>query len=143
MARFTSLLLSAALCSALATAAPTKDKDKEDSTPGPLSAQIEKVKNLKFKHELKALEKAAIILEGVNDEKSARMASNKIQALFRTLPPLLDGTAAELELLAQAQNIVSRQMWARINEPYFESAKLQELWTLMTDQFSRPSAAPR
>lgn len=135
-------LLSALLCSALASAATTESNDAEEFTGKSIySAQIEGCKNMKFKQELRALEKAAGILDTVSDERTAKSACQRIRLLFRTLPPLIDGSNQELELLAKVQNLVNRKMWARINEPYFEASELQQVWTLMTDPFSRPSAS--
>lgn len=136
------LILGSLLCALSADAAP-KSGDKAEKPTTELTAKIEALKSSPFKKELQALDKATLILTDVTDEKSAKAAYQKIQLLFRSLPPLLGGSAQELELLAQAQNMVSEQMWKRMNEPYFKTGKLQEIWTLLTDQFSRRSAEPR
>lgn len=136
--RITPLLICTALLALPALGATGKDKDKEAKPESPLAQQIEKVKSSNFKKELKALDEAANILDGVTDEKSAKAACTKIYSLFKNLPPLLGGNAFELDLLAKAQNRVSLYMWQFKKEPFFESVKMQETWTLMTDQFSRP-----
>ncbi len=96
-----------------------------------------------FGKELAALNEAAGVLAEVKDEETAKDAVRKLSKKFSALPPLLNGTEQDLENLAKAQNTVSRQMIRMQNQPYFESAGLQELWTLITDQFSRRSAERR
>lgn len=95
------------------------------------------VKNTNLRKELTALDEAAAILAEVKDERSAKDAYGKIYRSFRNLPPILGGNHQELEMIARAQNRVSSHMWRLMKEPYFEKAKLQEAWTLMTDPFSR------
>lgn len=131
------LPLCALLCSPMVAQAQAKPKLPTPPAPKPYAD----VKNTKLRKELLALDEAAALLAEVNNEKSAKEASRKIERLFHNLPPLLGGSGRELDLLATAQNRVSAQMWRMIKEPYFETMKLQELWTLMTDPFSRPSAA--
>lgn len=107
----------------------------------PAQAQdTERIKDPIFRRELKALEEAAEVLEAVNDESSAKKAVMKLTASFRNLPPPLRADQPMLEMWAKAQNRVSFQMWRLKEEPYFEKLKMQELWTLITDPFSRPSA---
>lgn len=101
---------------------------------------IEKVKDQLFKRELKALDEAAEILEAVNDEASAKKAVIKLTGVFRMLPPPISANQETLVIWAKAQNRVSFQMRRLMEEPYFEKLKLQALWTLITDPFSRPSA---
>lgn len=101
---------------------------------------IDKVKDSLFKRELKALDEAAEILEGVNDEASAKKAIIKLTNMFRNLPPPIRANQQTLEIWAKAQNRVSFQMWRLKEEPYFEKLKLQEIWTMISDPFSRPSA---
>ena len=96
-----------------------------------------------FGRELTALNEAAGMLAEVKDEESAREIAKKLSHTFSALPPLLNGNEEDLETLAKAQNTVSRQMMRLKDQPYFESAGLQEAWTLMTDQFSRRSAERR
>ena len=59
---------------------------------------------------------------------------------FSVLKPILNGTEAQMEELARAQNRVSAIMWDMMKEPYFESENLQQLWTVMTHHFARRSA---
>lgn len=129
----TSLILSVMLCALPAQAATEKATTR-------MTEKIEALKSSPLKKELQALDKAKIILEGVSDEKSAKDAHRKIQMLLRSLPPLLGGSGKDLELLAEAQNMVSEEMWKRVNEPYFKTTNMQEIWTLLIDQFSRPAA---
>ena len=96
-----------------------------------------------FGKELTALNEAAGMLAEVKDEASAKEIVKKLIHTFSSLPPLLNGNEDDLEKLARAQNAVSRQMMRLKDLPYFESAGLQEAWTLMTDQFSRRSAERR
>lgn len=103
-------------------------------------AQIESVRDPKWKRELKALQEAAVIMETVQDEVSAKKAAGKLCQMFRTLPPPINGEQQMLELWARAQNRVSAHMWRLVKEPYFVSSGLQEAWTLITDPFSRPRA---
>lgn len=102
---------------------------------------IEKVRDPILKRELKALDEAADILEGVNDESSAKKAIIRLTTTFRQLPPTINfGNEQIMVIWAKAQNRVSFQMWRLKEEPYFEKLKMQELWTLISDPFSRPSA---
>lgn len=101
---------------------------------------IDKVKDQLFRRELKALDEAAEVMEGVNDEASAKKAVIKLTNVFRQLPPPISADQRTLEIWARAQNRVSFHMWRLKDEPYFEKLKMQELWTLITDPFSRPSA---
>lgn len=102
---------------------------------------IEKVRNPNLKRELKALDDAAETLAAVNDEASAKKAIIKLTTTFSRLPPTIDFGGQQIMLMwAQAQNRVSFQMMRLKEEPYFEKLKLQELWTLISDPFSRPSA---
>lgn len=136
------LLPLCALVAAPLHAAPTTTTNNSKSKTVPLSERpYADVKNLVLRKELQALDEAANLLAEVNDEKSAKQAHSKIDRLFRMLPPITGGSAQELDLLARAQNKVSSQMWRLMEEEYFEKAQLQESWTLMTDHFSRPSAA--
>ena len=130
-------LMGALLLAPLVLGAPDKDKADEEELLPPTT-----IKSGDFKKEIAALQEAAALLKNVSDEKSAKQACSKIQSLFRNLPPLLGGSHVELETLAKAQNAVSDEMQSRMKEPYFETAKMQEAWTLMTDAFSRPSATP-
>lgn len=101
---------------------------------------LDKVRDLTLKRELKALDEAATVLEGVNDEASAKKAIIKLNNTFRQIPPTVHFANQQvLEIWAKAQNRVSFQMWRLKDEPYFEKLKFQELWTLISDPFSRPT----
>ncbi len=93
-----------------------------------------------FSRELAALNEAAGLLAEVKDEKGAQAVAKKLRQTFTALPVVTGGSEAELENLAKTQNRASRQMERLKGEPYFETAGLQECWTLMTDPFSRRSA---
>lgn len=104
-------------------------------------SDADKVRDPNLKRELKELEVAATVLEGVTDEASAKKAIVKLSITFRRLPPIVNfGSEQMMQLWAKAQNRVSFQMWRLKEEPYFEKLKLQELWTLISDPYSRPSA---
>ena len=107
------------------------------------TSQADKVQDSTLKKEVKALEEAAALMEAVNDEESAKKAVPKVRSLFRLLPPPTDGSQADIEIWARAQNRFSAQMWRLIKEPYFQTQKLQELWTLVTDPYSRKGSAPK
>ncbi len=107
---------------------------------GSLDSQIQSVRNSQLKRELQALQEAAVLMETVQDEETAKKAAAKLRQLFRTLPPPIKGEQKELEIWARAQNRVSAHMWRLLKEPYFVSSGLQEAWTLITDPFSRPRA---
>lgn len=138
-----SLLLAAMVCGSLAVADTSKEEEDDVKGTTPLTAEIEKVKNSNFKRELRELDKAAVILDTVVDEKTAKAAVTRIVRRFSvtSLRPLIGGNMQELELLAKAQNQVNEKMWRLMNEPYFESAGMQKAWKIMTDSFSRPSAS--
>ena len=104
------------------------------------SPEIAGIKDPVMRKELKALEEAAEILEAVNDESAAKKAVMKLTSSFRRLPPPMRADMHTLEVWAKAQNRVSFHMWRLKDEPYFEKLKMQELWTLITDPFSRPTA---
>ncbi len=93
--------------------------------------------------EMAALGEAATMLAQVKDEAAAREAAEKIRRKFAPLAPILNGSDAELELLAKAQNKVNDQMERLMATEYFVTSGLQDAWTLMTDQFSRRSAQKR
>ena len=102
-----------------------------------VNPDIDKVKDQLWKRELKALDEAAEVLEGVTDEASAKKAVIKLTNMFRPLPPPINANQQTLEIWAKAMNRVSFQMWRLQEEPFFEKLKLQDLWTLITDPFSR------
>ncbi len=94
----------------------------------------------KYDREFAALEEAAKLLTTVNSEESAKKAAEKLRALFSPLPAPVKGSEAELMQWARLQNRVSEQMWRLKKEPYWETQKLQEIWTLISDPFSRPGS---
>lgn len=108
--------------------------------PAAVASQVDKVQNSALKKEVKALEEASALMEAVNDEESAKKAAGKIRNLFRMLPPPTGGSEADIEIWASSQNRFSAQMWRLIKEPYFKTQNLQEVWTLVTDPYSRPVA---
>lgn len=137
--RFLALTVSALCLMAPLSAVAQDDKDKK-SKDDEMEEAIKKIKDSDFKRELKALEEAATILEGVTDEASAKKAVHKLTQVFNRLAVPVKGNQGVLEMWAKAQNKVSFQMWRLMDEPYFEKLKMQELWTLISDPFSRPTA---
>lgn len=135
--RHLTLLLTCAMLGTLPVAQAQASRSGNSSSA---SSSYDNVKDSQLRKELRALDEAAALLAEVNDEKSAKAAYSKIQSHFRNLPPYLKGNAQELNMLAAAQNRVSAHMWRLMSQPFFETAKLQEAWTLMTDPFSRPCA---
>ncbi len=111
--------------------------------PAAVVSQADKVQNPLLKKEVKALEQAAQLMEAVNDEESAKRAASKIRSLFRMLPPPKGGSQADILIWSRAQNRFSAQMWRIIKEPYFQTQKMQEVWTLVTDPYSRKGSAPK
>lgn len=101
---------------------------------------IRNIKDSDFKREIKALEEAANLLAEVNDEASAKKAVQKLTQVFNRLPVPVKGNEEILKTWARSQNRVSFQMWRLKDEPYFEKLKMQALWSLITDPFSRPTA---
>ncbi len=93
--------------------------------------------------EIAALNLAAQELAEVKDEASAKDVAKSLCSKFASMNPILGGSEGELLELSRAQNRVSKEMWRLMAEPYFESSRLQEAWTLMLDQFSRRSAQRR
>lgn len=120
--------------------APAQDEEAENEPKEDLETILSRIKNSDYKRELKALEEAATIMEGVTDEASAKKAAQKLRSMFNNLPGPTKGSAAELDAWAKAQNRVSFHMWRLCKEPYFESSKLQEAWTLITVPSMRLSA---
>ncbi len=90
-----------------------------------------------FTHEFAALEEAVTLLQGVKDEKGAKDAAVKLRSTFSKLPAPVKGSEAELLQWARLQNRVSTEMWRLKKEPFWETQKLQEIWTLISDPFSR------
>lgn len=137
------LLLSLVMGLSLMAPSPVFAKDDEeeeerDSKKGKAvsSANLGRA----FTAEIAALTEAETMLKTISDAKSAKTVKTKLMHKFSLLRPLLDGTDAQLEELARAQNRVSAIMWDLKKEPYFEEANLQELWTVMTHHFARRSA---
>lgn len=94
-----------------------------------------------FTREFAALEEAASMLQGVRDEEGAKAAVAKLRSTFSRLPAPVKGSEADLMQWARLQNRVSAEMWRLKKEPFWETQKLQELWTLISDPFSRPAFA--
>lgn len=90
--------------------------------------------------EIEALEAALPVLDSVKDEASAKEAAKKLKEIFDALPVITKAGSMEMEALAAAQNKASERMFKLKNETYFVSSGLQEVWTLMTDHFSRRQA---
>lgn len=80
------------------------------------------------------------MLAEVSDEKAAEKAAKKIKQTFGLLPIPLSGSSQEIEMWSREQNKVSAQMMRLMSQPWFESAGLQEAWTLVSDPFSRRRA---
>lgn len=97
-------------------------------------------KGFDYTKEFKALREAQALLAEVNDEASAEKAVRKIKTTFGTLPIPLSGSDQEIEMWSTEQNKVSVQMERLKSQPWFESAGLQEVWTLISDPFSRRRA---
>ncbi len=93
-----------------------------------------------FTREFAALEEAAALLEEVKDEGGAKAAAAKLRATFSKLPAPVKGSEAELMQWARLQNRVSTEMWRLKKEPFWETQGLQEIWTLISDPFSRPGS---
>lgn len=109
----------------------------------------EKAKDLEYKKvgkgfdytkEFKALREAQALLAEVNDEQAAEQAVRKIRTSFGVLPIPLSGSDQEIEMWSTEQNKVSAQMERLKRQPWFESSGLQEVWTLISDPFSRRRA---
>lgn len=129
---------SAALCflAPLTVSAQSDKKEQKDE----VEEIIRNIKDSDFKREIKALEEAANLLAEVNDEASAKKAVQKLTQVFNRLPVPVKGNEEILKTWARSQNRVSFQMWRLKDEPYFEKLKMQALWSLITDPFSRPTA---
>ena len=128
---------------AISTVGLVSPANAQAPAPAAVPSQVDKVQNPVLKKEVKALEEAAALMEAVSDEESAKKAAIKIRNLFRSLPPPTSGSQADLEIWARAQNRFSAQMWRIIKEPYFQSQKMQEIWTLVTDPYSRKGSVPK
>jgi len=99
-----------------------------------------KGKGFDYTKEFKALREAQALLAEVNDEVAAEKAVRKIKSSFGALPIPLSGTDQEIEMWSTEQNKVSAQMLRLKGQPWFESVGLQEVWTLVSDPFSRRRA---
>lgn len=117
-----------------------KEKAKEKKKSAKELAQ-EKQATALYQKEMEALGKADAMLEVVKSEKDAKEAVKKLTPLFVKIRPQCYASDKELEDLAEAQNKVSARMLRLSKEKYFESAGLQELWTIITDPLSRRRAA--
>ncbi len=137
------LLCSACLFSVAALPVAYAD-DKEDTPARSARGKKEdKQPRGNFGKEMAALGEAAAMLAKVKDEAAAKETAEQLCKRFAKLPPIVDGSDSQLELLAKAQNKVNDQMERLMVTEYFVSSGLQEAWTLMTDHFSRRSAQKR
>ncbi len=145
-------ILFCATCLLTLAVAPAVYADDEDAAPSGRQSAKEKREARRgkddapkgsFGKEMAALGEAATMLSKVKDEAAAREAAEKICKKFAALPPILNGSDAELEMLAKAQNRVNDQMERLMSTAYFVPSGLQDAWTLMTDPFSRRSAQKR
>ena len=136
-------LLVAAVGVAVLTPAPVyarNDDDDEKTTKAPVNqANLSRA----FISEIKALGEAETMLKTISDEKSAKAVKVKLMHKFSLLRPINGGSEEQLQELARAQNRVSAVMWDLKKEPYFETADLQQLWTVMTHHYARRSAGAR
>ncbi len=123
---------------ALALTAPASGQSSAAGT-----SQAAQVQDPVLKKEVKALEQATQLMEAVNDEESAKRAATRIRNLFRLLPPPVGGSQADILIWSRAQNRFSAQMWRIMKEPYFQSQKMQEVWTFVTDPYSRKGGLPK
>jgi len=98
----------------------------------------------KLDKEFAALAEARTLLLTIKDEKTAELASEKITRIFDQIGPHFGNRSwGQVDKLATAQNHINRIMKDLMKEEYFEKAKLQVLWTLMTDPESRRMAIRR
>ena len=134
------LLLSLVTGVALVSPAPVFAKDDDDKDAKKEKAVSTAGLGRAFTAEIAALAEAETMLQTISDAKSAKTVKTKLMHKFSLLRPILNGTDAQLEELARAQNRVSAVMWDLKKEPYFEEVNLQELWTVMTHHFARRSA---
>ena len=136
-------LLFALMGLALLAPAPVFADDEEEAdkrSSKPLNRGAEAALSRAFAQEIKALTEAESMLKTISDAKSAKDVKKKLMQKFSLLRPLLNGSDAQLEELAVAQNRVSAIMWEMMKQPYFETENMQELWTVMTHHFARRSA---
>lgn len=131
-------LLVAAVGVAVLAPVPVSAKDDDEKTSRKTAPQANLSRE--YKAEIAALAEAETMLKTISDAKSARAVKSRLMYKFSVLRPILNGTEAQMEELARAQNRVSAIMWDMMKEPYFESENLQQLWTLMTHHFARRSA---
>ncbi len=117
-------------------------KDKRDARRNKGGDEVAVVQGSLGK-EIAALNLAAEDLSKVKDEAAAKEVAKSLCSKFAYMNPILGGSEGELLELSRAQNRVSKEMWRLMAEPYFESSRLQEAWTLMVDQFSRRSSQRR
>ena len=128
----------------VAVVAPAPAYARDDDDDKPTKAPVNQA-NLSraFISEIKALTEAETMLKTISDEKSAKAVKVKLMHKFSLLRPINGGTEEQLMELARAQNRVSAVMWDLKKEPYFETADLQQLWTVMTHHYARRSAGAR
>lgn len=139
-------LLVAAVGVAVVAPAPVyaRNDDDDDDDKKTKKAPVHQANLTRaFASEIKALTEAETMLKTISDEKSAKAVKVKLMHKFSLLRPINGGTEAQLLELARAQNRVSAVMWDLKKEPYFETAELQQLWTVMTHHYARRSAGAR
>lgn len=135
-------LLVAAVGVAVVAPAPAYARDDDDDKPTKAPVNQANLSRA-FISEIKALTEAETMLKTISDEKSAKAVKVKLMHKFSLLRPINGGTEEQLMELARAQNRVSAVMWDLKKEPYFETADLQQLWTVMTHHYARRSAGAR
>ena len=135
-------LLVAAVGVAVVAPAPAYARDDDDDKPTKAPVNQANLSRA-FISEIKALTEAETMLKTISDEKSAKAVKVKLMHKFSLLRPINGGTEEQLMELACAQNRVSAVMWDLKKEPYFETADLQQLWTVMTHHYARRSAGAR
>lgn len=135
-------LLIAAVGVAVVAPAPAYARDDDDDKPTKAPVNQANLSRA-FISEIKALTEAETMLKTISDEKSAKSVKVKLMHKFSLLRPINGGTEEQLMELARAQNRVSAVMWDLKKEPYFETADLQQLWTVMTHHYARRSAGAR
>ena len=137
-------LLVAAVGVAVVAPAPVYARNDDDDDKKSAKAPVPQANLTRaFASEIKALTEAETMLKTISDEKSAKAVKVKLMHKFSLLRPINGGTEAQLLELARAQNRVSAVMWDLKKEPYFETADLQQLWTVMTHHYARRSAGAR
>ncbi len=88
--------------------------------------------------EVEALVEAHKLVSTVTDKASAKAVSEKLKRTFDGLRPYFGHrTSADFNIISDHQNTINNIMATHVNEPYFVSSGLQEVWTLICDPESR------